>query len=546
MDLLRAFKISRRIQFLILLAFLSIITITITNLTQLRAELLTQKGIQTRNIVEVAYSSIQAQYDLFQSGAITEEQAKKQAIQTVKSLRYEGNNYFWINDYSPTVIMHPIKPALDGKDVSKVKDAAGTLLFVEIVKVARSNPEGGILPYMWPKPNHDEPVEKVSFVKAFQPWEWVVGSGIYIDDVDVIFFSQAKIALGMSLSLVLILLFFSYVIARSILLPLNSTSAALVNLSQGEGDLTQTLPTTGKDEMTILVSAFNNFVDKIKDTVIKVEEVGNNVNSSSLQLSEITNVNKQKLESQHMETTQVSTAVNQMSATVQDIASSAEKAASAASHADAEAQEGMIAMQSTTESIELLASNVDSAVTVISQLEAESQRIGSVIEVIQSIAAQTNLLALNAAIEAARAGEQGRGFAVVADEVRTLASRTQQATEEINEMIEKLQSQSENAVKVMAESSENTKSTIEKVGNAAQSLKTIVSSVNDISDMNIQIASAAEQQSAASNEIDQSIVRIASLADESFKSGNQVAESSVNLASLGERLNTLISTFKTR
>jgi len=546
MDLLRAFKISRRIQFLILLAFLSIITITITNLTQLRAELLTQKGIQTRNIVEVAYSSIQAQYDLFQSGAITEEQAKKQAIQTVKSLRYEGNNYFWINDYSPTVIMHPIKPALDGKDVSKVKDAAGKLLFVEIVKVARSNPEGGILPYMWPKPNHDEPVEKVSFVKAFQPWEWVVGSGIYIDDVDVIFFSQAKIALGMSLSLVLILLFFSYVIARSILLPLNSTSAALVNLSQGEGDLTQTLPTTGKDEMTILVSAFNSFVDKIKDTVIKVEEVGNNVNSSSLQLSEITNVNKQKLESQHMETTQVSTAVNQMSATVQDIASSAEKAASAASHADAEAQEGMIAMQSTTESIELLASNVDSAVTVISQLEAESQRIGSVIEVIQSIAAQTNLLALNAAIEAARAGEQGRGFAVVADEVRTLASRTQQATEEINEMIEKLQSQSENAVKVMAESSENTKSTIEKVGNAAQSLKTIVSSVNDISDMNIQIASAAEQQSAASNEIDQSIVRIASLADESFKSGNQVAESSVNLASLGERLNTLISTFKTR
>ncbi len=546
MDLLRAFKISRRIQFLILLAFLSIITITTTNLTQLRAELLTQKGIQTRNIVEVAYSSIQAQYDLFQSGAITEEQAKKQAIQTVKSLRYEGNNYFWINDYSPTVIMHPIKPALDGKDVSKVKDAAGKLLFVEIVKVARSNPEGGILPYMWPKPNHDEPVEKVSFVKAFQPWEWVVGSGIYIDDVDVIFFSQAKIALGMSLSLVLILLFFSYVIARSILLPLNSTSAALVNLSQGEGDLTQTLPTTGKDEMTILVSAFNNFVDKIKDTVIKVEEVGNNVNSSSLQLSEITNVNKQKLESQHMETTQVSTAVNQMSATVQDIASSAEKAASAASHADAEAQEGMIAMQSTTESIELLASNVDSAVTVIGQLEAESQRIGSVIEVIQSIAAQTNLLALNAAIEAARAGEQGRGFAVVADEVRTLASRTQQATEEINEMIEKLQSQSENAVKVMAESSENTKSTIEKVGNAAQSLKTIVSSVNDISDMNIQIASAAEQQSAASNEIDQSIVRIASLADESFKSGNQVAESSVNLASLGERLNTLISTFKTR
>ena len=273
MDFLRTFKISRRIQVLILLAFLSIISITAINLIQLREELLAQKSIQTRNIVEVAHSLIQAQYDQFQTGTITEDQAKLQAIQLIKSMRYEGNNYFWINAYEPRVIMHPIKPALDGKDVSNVKDASGQLLFVEIVKVARSNPDGGTHHYMWPKPNHDEPVEKVSYVKAFQPWEWVVGSGIYIDDVDVIFLSQAKIALGISLALLLLLLFVSYIIARSILLPLNSTSAALVNLSQGEGDLTQTLSTTGNDEVTVLVTAFNNFVDKIKDTVIKVEEV---------------------------------------------------------------------------------------------------------------------------------------------------------------------------------------------------------------------------------------------------------------------------------
>jgi len=513
---------------------------------QLREELLEQKSIQTRNLVEVAHSLIQAQYDQFQAGTITEDEAKQQAIQTIKSMRYEGNNYYWINDYAPRVIMHPIKPQLDGKDVSNVKDAAGLLLFVEIVKVARSHSDGGTLPYMWPKPNHEEPVAKVSYVKAFEPWEWVVGSGIYIDDVDVIFFSQAKIALGMSLALLLILLLVSYIIARSILLPLNSTSKALVNLSEGEGDLTQTLSTSGNDEVTILVTAFNNFVYKIKDTVIKVEEVGKSVNMSSRELSEITDTNKQQLESQHMETVQVSTAVNQMSATVLDIASSAEKAAFAAKQADNEAQEGMQVMQSTTQSIQLLASNVVSAASVINELETESQRIGSVIEVIKSIAEQTNLLALNAAIEAARAGEQGRGFAVVADEVRLLASRTQEATEEINQMIEKLQNQSKKAVQVMDENSENTKSTIDKVGNAAQSLKTIVSSVNEISDMNIQIASAAEQQSAAANEIDQSIVRIASLADESFKSGNQVAESSVNLETLGGQLDTLISTFKTR
>ena len=546
MDVLRMFKISRRIQFLILLAFLSMISITTVNLMQLRDELLEQKSIQTRNLVEVAHSLIQDQYDQLQAGTVTEHEAKQQAIQIIKSMRYEGNNYYWINDYEPRVIMHPIKPQLDGKDVSKVEDSNGKLLFVEIVKVARSNSDGGMLPYLWPKPGHDDPVAKISYVKAFQPWQWVVGSGVYIDDIDVIFFSQAKIALGMLLALLLMLLFVSYFIARSILLPLNSTSKALVNLSEGEGDLTQTLSTSGKDEVTVLVTAFNNFVRKIKDTVVKVEEVGKNVNISSRELSEITDTNKRQLESQHMETVQVSTAVNQMSATVLDIASNAEKAALAAKQADNEAQEGMLAMQDTTKAIQVLASNVNSATSVISQLETESQSIGSVIEVIKSIAEQTNLLALNAAIEAARAGEQGRGFAVVADEVRVLASRTQEATEEINKIIGKLQNQSVKAVQVMDENSENTKETMDKVNKAAQSLNTIVTSINEISDMNIQIASAAEQQSAAASEIDQSIVRIASLADESFKSGNQVAESSVSLAALGEQLDSLIETFKTR
>jgi len=546
MDVLRLFKISRRIQFLILLAFFSMISITTVSLMQLREELLEQKSIQTRNLVEVTHSLIQDKYNQFQAGKVTENEAKQQAIQIIKSMRYEGNNYYWINDYEPRVVMHPIKPQLDGKDVSKVKDASGKLLFIEIVKVARSNPDGGMLPYLWPKPDHDDPVAKISYVKAFQPWEWVVGSGVYIDDIDVIFYSQAKIALGMLLALLLMLLFVSYFIARSILLPLNSTSKALVNLSEGEGDLTQTLSTSGKDEVTILVTAFNNFVRKIKDTVVKVEEVGKNVNISSRELSEITDTNKQQLESQHMETVQVSTAVNQMSATVLDIAANAEKAALAAKQADDEAQEGMLAMQDTTKAIQVLASNVSSATSVISQLETESQSIGSVIEVIKSIAEQTNLLALNAAIEAARAGEQGRGFAVVADEVRVLASRTQEATEEINKIIGKLQNQSVKAVQVMDENSENTKETMDKVNNAAKSLNTIVTSINEISDMNIQIASAAEQQSAAASEIDQSIVRIASLADESFKSGNQVAESSVSLASLGEQLDSLIDTFKTR
>ena len=247
---------------------------------------------------------------------------------------------------------------------------------------------------------------------------------------------------------------------------------------------------------------------------------------------------------QQSETSQVVTAMNEMTATVQEVARHATEAASAANKADHASVEGKKVVLSTMNAIEALSSEVHSAANVISQLEKDSENIGTVLDVIKGIAEQTNLLALNAAIEAARAGEQGRGFAVVADEVRTLASRTQQSTQEIQAMIENLQVGAQTAVKVMDESRAKAESSVSQAAKAGGSLEDITHSVSLINDMNTQIATAAEEQSAVAEEINRNIVNISEIVDRTADGANQTSIASEELASLAAQLQQLVNQFK--
>lgn len=339
-------------------------------------------------------------------------------------------------------------------------------------------------------------------------------------------------------------LFIASLIAKGIGRPLCAAVEAMNEIAQGEGDLTRRLDDSGKNEISRLAGAFNQFAEKVRLMVSQVSASTAQLAAAAEQVSAITEETNRGVQRQQSETSQVVAAVNEMAATVQEVARHANEAATAATNADSASAEGKSVVINTMKSIENLSAEINKAASVISKLETDSENIGSVLDVIKGIAEQTNLLALNAAIEAARAGEQGRGFAVVADEVRTLASKTQKSTQEIQTMIEQLQTGAQSAVKVMAESINRAEESVSKAANAGSSLETITKAVSMIRDMNDQIATAAEEQSAVAEEINRNIVSISDVIDQTADGSKQTSIASGELARLAVQLQQLVGQFR--
>lgn len=346
-------------------------------------------------------------------------------------------------------------------------------------------------------------------------------------------------AVALTLGLLLALL-----VARGIVQPIRRAVEAMRDIAAGDGDLTRRLEANGHNEISDLAIAFNRFAEKVRTLVSDVALSTSQVAASAEEMSSITEQSNRDVGSQRREIEQVATAMHEMTSTVQEVARNAAQAALSAEAADAEAQLGQGVVRNSIQAIEGLADEVENAAAVIQQLESDSQQISSVLNVIRSIAEQTNLLALNAAIEAARAGEQGRGFAVVADEVRTLASRTQQSTGEIQQMIERLQAGSAQAAAVMQQSQAQARASVIQAQQAGTTLSSITQAVAAISDMNAQIASAAEEQSSVADEISQNVVNINSVADRVAESAGQTATASDELARLAGGQQSLVNQFR--
>jgi len=309
------------------------------------------------------------------------------------------------------------------------------------------------------------------------------------------------------------------------------------------GDLTQNISVDSGGEIGRLLEALQLMQNKLHNMIGEMNQSSIELAAASEQLAAVSEQANQNLHQQQMEVEQVATAMNEMSATIHEVAKNAAASADAANNANKEASEGGKVVLETIGSIERLAGGVEKACVVIQQLATDSENIGSVLDVIIGVAEQTNLLALNAAIEAARAGEQGRGFAVVADEVRTLAQRTQQSTHEIEKMIEKLHNGTQNAVAAMNESQGLANNSVEEAARAGASLNGITTAVESISDMNIQIASAAEEQSSVAEEMNNNIIAVSSIGEQNAAAANETTSSSEELARMATHLQVLVSRF---
>nr|WP_109512701.1 methyl-accepting chemotaxis protein [Pseudomonas ovata] len=540
---MRHLSISRRLWLILVVCVLMLFILAAALLKQIHDDLYLAKAQKTMHVVQTASGLLNHYHGLETAGTLTREAAQQQALAAIRGLRYDQNDYFWINDLRPVMVMHPINAKLEGQDLSGIKDPDGFALFNEMVSVAKRQ-GSGIVDYRWPKPGASEPVRKTSYVQLFSPWGWIIGSGVYVDDVAVEFKGQMIKAALVCLAISVLMALLVILIVRSIVVPLRAAVQAMANVASGESDLTRTLETRGSDEITLLSQHFNTFIAQLRDVIRQLQQSAVALGEASQGMGSSAEQAQARSQQQSQQMELVATAVNQVTYGVQDVARNAEHAASEMRNAESEAQQGLVNIDGSLRQIQLLSTTIDQAVEVMRTLSDESNQIGGVLEVISSIADQTNLLALNAAIEAARAGEQGRGFAVVADEVRLLAQRTQKSTAQIQAMIERLQHHSNAAVKVIGDSSRASTLTLEQANLAGQSLTSISQALRNLNGLNASIASATLQQSHVVDDINQNVTQTAQLSQGTALAAEQSSAASVNLARLSEQLNGWLKPFR--
>ncbi|MGN5062673.1 methyl-accepting chemotaxis protein [Aeromonas sp. 6P] len=498
--------------------------------------------------IMMAKTAVDAVYSLPDS-----PENRQKVKELLRPLRYSSDGYFFVYDFEGNTILLPVRTELEGKNRWNDKDAKGKLLIQEILKSARQG--DGFTEYWTAKPSIGRDAPKLAFTLVLDKYQWAIGTGFYIDDIDNELAAlraerESNMHASLQSSVLLILLILGITLAATIIVgnrvtkPLADAVLALNDIANGDGDLTQRLKVQSQDEIGQLASAFNRFVERIQSVVSQVGETSNHLFSAVDKLHHLSEHYDHQMQGHSRETDQVVTAVTEMSSTAQEVAASASNAATATSDAARESDAARGVVSGAINSINRLVGEVHTASGVIEQLAQETAKIGSVVEVIRGIAEQTNLLALNAAIEAARAGEQGRGFAVVADEVRSLAGRTQQSTKEINEMLQRLQGGVKQAVEVMQASEDRSQETVQEASHIASSLDSMVMAVSTINDMNIQIATAAEEQHAVSEEINKNLVAIQQIVSELTSAAVESNSTTRDLASTGDKLRKLVSQFR--
>ncbi|RKP46089.1 methyl-accepting chemotaxis protein [Trinickia fusca] len=469
--------LNQRLGSMIAVLWIGLILIGVAGVWQSRASMMADRRDQLVSLVQQANSIVTHYYDASQQHTMSEDDAKKKALETISVLRYGKDGYFSINDSQSVMLMHPIKPQLNGKNLAGFTDPAGNHLFQDIVKAAHQE-NGGFTNYMWSKPGSDVPVPKTAYAVHFAPWDWVVVTGMYLDDINSAFVDSILRWVGVTVVLGVLATVAMVLVLRSVRRGLGGDLELAISTARrmAEGDLTARVPVAHNDDDS-LMHALAQMQVGLADAVSRVRSGAENINVGASEIAAGNIDLSQRTEQQAAALVQTASSMDQMTSNVKLNADSASQAAHLAEQAADVATRG--------------SSVVDDVVRTMNEITSSSQKIGDIIGVIDGIAFQTNILALNAAVEAARAGEQGRGFAVVASEVRSLAQRSATAAKEIKALIES----STNTVDQGAA----------LVANAGSTMGEIVQSVRRVNEILEEISHASREQSAGIEQVNRAV-----------------------------------------
>lgn len=560
-------SIKTRLLLVIVLALLGMLAVSAFALMAEKSTLLEDRKIKTRHLVEAAQGVLAHYHAQQKSGVLSEEAAKQAAIATLKSMRYEEKEYFWVNDFTapvPRMVMHPTVPALDGKILDAEKFNCATSmqagldgaweqtdgkknLFVAFNEVANRSGQGFVT-YNWPKPKTGggtttELFTKLSYVKKFDDWNWLVGSGIYIDDIENIFWKRAGWLISIVLVVTALIGGLLLMLIRSISRPLGELRDAMKTI-QTTQDLSRRVTLHSRDEIGEIGNSFNEMVNSFQTIIHQVVNGVREVMSSAAHLSEASQHVAESSSRQSDAAGSMAATVEEMSVSIDHVADNSKDTFSIAQQAGVLSTQGGEIVHGAATEMSRIADSVSQSTRLIQTLGEHSNQISAIVNVIKEIADQTNLLALNAAIEAARAGEQGRGFAVVADEVRKLAERTSKSTEEISVMISSIQSGTAGAVSSMEEGTARVREGVSKARQAGESMQKIRSGADQVITSVSEIMEALREQSSASGQVANSVEQIAQMTEKNSDEVRDIAHTAERLEQLAISLQSSVSQFK--